>query len=83
MDFPDKWCDIHLGHLIIKVRVVRSVAPKSFSPPASVLDKSKACFRRLQNSPAAQTVVIADPTLRQDLFVKLQFRKRSALELAS
>jgi hypothetical protein len=31
------------------------------------LDKSKACFRRLQNSPSAQSVVIADLTLRQDL----------------
>jgi hypothetical protein len=34
------------------------------------LDKSKACFRRLQNSPAAQTVVIADLMLRQDLLAK-------------
>jgi hypothetical protein len=41
-----------------------------FRLPASVLDKSKACFRRLQNSPAAQTVVIADLTLRQDLLAK-------------
>jgi hypothetical protein len=38
----------------------RPVAQKSFSLLESVLDKSKACFRRLQNSPAAQTVVIAD-----------------------
>ncbi len=53
------------------------VAQKSFSPPASVLDKSKARFRRLQNSPAAQTLVIADLTLRQDFFVKLRLRKRS------
>lgn len=46
------------------------VAQKSFSLPASILDKSKACFRRLQNSPASQTVVIADLALRQDLFAK-------------
>jgi hypothetical protein len=44
------------------------VAPKSFSLPESVLDKSKARFRRLQNSPSAQTLVIADLALRQDLF---------------
>jgi hypothetical protein len=43
------------------------VAPKSFSLPESILDKSKACFRRLQNSPSAQTIAIADLTLRQDL----------------
>ena len=47
-----------------------SVAPKSFSLPESVLDKSKARFRRLQNSPSAQTVVIADLSLRQDLLIK-------------
>jgi hypothetical protein len=41
-----------------------------FACPESVLDKSKARFRRLQNSPAAQTLVIADLALRQDLFVK-------------
>ena len=46
------------------------VAPKSFSLPESVLDKSKARFRRLQNSPSAQTLVIADLTLRQDFFPK-------------
>jgi hypothetical protein len=34
------------------------------------LDKSKAHFRRLQNSPSAQTVVIADLNLRQALFAK-------------
>jgi hypothetical protein len=34
------------------------------------LDKSKACFRRLQNSPAAQTIVIADLQLRQALLAK-------------
>jgi len=34
------------------------------------LDKSKACVRRLQNSPAAQTLVIADLTLHRDLFAK-------------
>jgi hypothetical protein len=34
------------------------------------LDKSKARFRQLQNSPAAQTVVIADLALRQDLLAK-------------
>jgi hypothetical protein len=34
------------------------------------LDKSKARFRRLQNSPAAQTVVTADLALRQDLLAK-------------
>jgi hypothetical protein len=47
-----------------------SVASKSFSLPESVLDKSKARFKRLQNSPSAQTLVIADLTLRQDLFAK-------------
>jgi hypothetical protein len=36
----------------------------------SVFDKSKARFRRLQNSPLAQTIVIADLTLRRDLLVK-------------
>jgi len=41
-----------------------------FALPESVLDKSKAHFRRLQNSPAAQTVVIADLALHQDLFAK-------------
>jgi hypothetical protein len=46
------------------------VAPKSFSLPESVLDKSKARFRRLQNSPSAQTLVIADLALRQDLLAK-------------
>jgi hypothetical protein len=45
--------------------------PKSFSLPASILDKSKACFRRSQNSPAVQTVVIADLALRQDLLTKM------------
>jgi hypothetical protein len=47
-----------------------SVSPKSFSLHVSVLDKSKACSRRLQNSPAAQTVVIAVLALRQDLLAK-------------
>jgi hypothetical protein len=46
------------------------VVPKSFSLPESILDKSKARFRRLQNSLAAQTLVIADLTLRQDLLAK-------------
>jgi hypothetical protein len=41
-----------------------------FSPLESVLDKSTARFRRLQNSPSAQTVVIADLTLRQGLLAK-------------
>jgi hypothetical protein len=41
-----------------------------FACPESVLDKSKARFRRLQNSPAAQTLVIADLALRQDLLAK-------------
>ncbi len=41
-----------------------------FACPESVLDKSKARFRRLQNSPAAQTVVIAHLTLRQGLLAK-------------
>ena len=65
------------------------VAQKSFSLPAralwgkSVLDKSNARFRRLRNSSSAQTAVIANLTLRQDLYVKLQLRKRSAAELAS
>jgi hypothetical protein len=47
-----------------------SVVPKSFSLPEIVLDKSKACFRRLQNSPLAQTLVIADLALHQDLVAK-------------
>jgi hypothetical protein len=34
------------------------------------LDKSKARLRRLQNSPAAQTVVIANLPLRHDLLAK-------------
>jgi hypothetical protein len=34
------------------------------------LDKSKACFRQLQNSPSAQTLVIADLALCQDLLAK-------------
>ena len=38
--------------------------------PESVLDKSKACFRRLQNSPSAQTVVIAYLALRQAFLAK-------------
>jgi hypothetical protein len=47
------------------------VLPKyPFRLPESVLDKFKACFRRLQNSPAAQTVVIADLKLRLDLLPK-------------
>jgi hypothetical protein len=41
-----------------------------FACPESVLDKSKARFRRLQNSPAAQTLVIAYLALCQDLFAK-------------
>jgi len=41
------------------VKEKESFAPKSFSLPESVLDKSKARFGRLQNSPSAQTVVIA------------------------
>jgi hypothetical protein len=41
-----------------------------FSLPESVLDKAKASFRRLQNSPAAQTIVIADLKLRQALFAE-------------
>jgi hypothetical protein len=48
----------------------RSVTQESFSLPEIVLDKSKACSRRLQNSPLAQTIVIADLALRQDLFTK-------------
>jgi hypothetical protein len=34
------------------------------------LDKSKARLGRLQNSPSAQTLVIAHPTLRQDCIAK-------------
>jgi hypothetical protein len=34
------------------------------------LDKSKARFGRLQNSPSAQTIVIASPKLRQDFLTK-------------
>jgi hypothetical protein len=52
-------------------KVISVVAPKSFSLPESVLDKSKTRFRRLQNSPSAQTLVIADLTLRQDLLAKM------------
>jgi hypothetical protein len=55
------------GYLISSLKVV---AQKSFSLPESILDKSKACFRRLQNSPAAQTLVIADLALRRDLLAK-------------
>jgi hypothetical protein len=44
--------------------------PKAFSLPESVLDKSMACSRRLQNSPSAQTVVIAYLALRQVLLAK-------------
>jgi hypothetical protein len=51
------------------------VAPKSFSLPESVLGKSKACFRRLQNSPSAQTLVIAYLTLRQDSLAKTLSRQ--------
>jgi hypothetical protein len=55
---------------------MRGVAQESFSLPRvpfrveSVLDKAKARSRRLQNSPSAQTVVIADLTLRQALLAK-------------
>lgn len=52
------------------MRWEESFAPKSFSLPESVLDKSKARFGRLQNSPSAQTVVIARPALRQDFLAK-------------
>jgi hypothetical protein len=52
------------------LKTKKIVAQKSFSLPESVLDKSKARFRRLQNSPAAQTVIIADLTLCQDLLAK-------------
>jgi hypothetical protein len=45
--------------------------PKNpFRLSESVFDKSKARFRRLQNSPLAQTIVIADLTRRRDLLVK-------------
>jgi len=44
-----------------------------FACPESILGKSKARFRRLQNSPAAQTIVIACLALRQDLFAKNAF----------
>jgi hypothetical protein len=56
--------------------VKNHVAQKSFLLPENVLDKSKACFRRLQNSPSAQTLVIADLTLRQD------FNSQNALKAA-
>jgi hypothetical protein len=36
----------------------------------TVLDKAEACSRRLQNSPSAQTVVIAYLALRQALLTK-------------
>jgi len=55
----------------LKAAIEEVLLPReSFSLPESVLDKSKPCFRRLQNSPAVQTVVIADLTLRQDLLAK-------------
>jgi hypothetical protein len=47
-----------------------SAAQTSFSLPESVLDESTTRFRRLQNSPSAQTVVIADLSLRQTLLAK-------------
>jgi hypothetical protein len=52
-------------------RVKNGLLPKYlFRLPESVLNKSKARFRRLQNSPSAQTLVIAYLALRQDLFAK-------------
>jgi hypothetical protein len=42
----------------------------SFSLPEIVLDEPTARFGRLQNSPSAQTVVIADPTFRLASFAK-------------
>jgi hypothetical protein len=56
--------------LIARQPKKRVVAPKSVSLPEIVLDKSNARFRRLQNSPSAQTVVIADLPLRQDFLAK-------------
>jgi hypothetical protein len=41
-----------------------------FACPESVLDKPKARFRRLQNSPSVQTIAIAYLTLRQGLLAK-------------
>jgi len=61
------------GNLNLSLKAVaeKLLLPKeSFSQLESVLDKSRACFRRWQNSPAAQTVVIADLTLHQDLLDK-------------
>jgi hypothetical protein len=49
---------------------ISDVAQKSFSLPETVLDKATACSRRLQNSLSAQTVVIADLTLRQAFLTK-------------
>jgi hypothetical protein len=55
--------------------VETDVAQKSFLLPETVLDKSKACFRRLQNSPSAQALVIAYLTLRQDSLAKTLSRQ--------
>ncbi len=52
------------------ISALQACAQKSFSLPESVLDKSKTCFRRLQNSPAAQTLVTTYLTLRQALLAK-------------
>jgi len=50
---------------------LKRVLPKyPFRLSEKRFDKSKARFRRLQNSPLAQTIVIADLTLRRDLLVK-------------
>jgi hypothetical protein len=57
--------------LIRQLSRMNGLLPKHpFSRPESVLDKSKAYFRRLQNSLTAQTVVIANLTLRQVLLTK-------------
>jgi hypothetical protein len=56
--------------MIFKETIKKCCPNILFALSESVLDKSKDRFRRLQNSPAAQTVAIADLALRQDFFAK-------------
>jgi hypothetical protein len=51
---------ILLDNFFQNIKSKLDAAQKSFSLPECVSDKSKVCFRRLQNSPSAQTVVITD-----------------------
>jgi hypothetical protein len=66
------WLSDRKRNLILKkVDIEKECCPNIlFALPESVLDKSKARFRRLQNSPAAQTLAIADLEFRQDLIAK-------------